>query len=58
MREDTSDATRALVRACAIVVIVSIALVSIVIVGWRSVEPSPRNSLQPPQVDASYTLFD
>ena len=70
MREDASDRTRALARACAIVVIASVALVSIIAiigeltVGLNGIRGAALSSsrliavVKPPHVEASYTLFD
>ena len=70
MRENASDATRALVWPCAFVVIVSVALVSIatmvgkLTVGATGMRGAALSSsrlvgvVKPPQVEASYTLFD
>ena len=53
MREDVSDATRALVRACAIAVIISVGLVSIVSIIGELV-----GVVKLPYVEVTYTLFD
>jgi hypothetical protein len=56
LKEDASDGTRALVGACAFVVIVSVALVCIVTVGSIRVHGAALSP--PPHIEASYTLFD